>query len=76
MPHETFMGKAVTSYFFDWNTKSETYAMTSESVATLFHPPTFSVLTAPHMKRMESKKAGPPAGLAIFGGEKEIEKYQ
>lgn len=76
MPHDTFIGKFITSYFLDINTKSKTYAMTTESVATLFHPPTFLSLTAPHMKRMESKKAGPPAGLAIFGNEKEIEKYQ
>ncbi len=76
MPHETFMGKFLTAYLFNWNFTTKAHILTTESLATLFHLPTALVLTAPHMKRVESRKAGPPAGLAIFGGgEKEIEKY-
>ncbi|PJE64404.1 MAG: hypothetical protein COU90_03075 [Candidatus Ryanbacteria bacterium CG10_big_fil_rev_8_21_14_0_10_43_42] len=38
----------------------------TEELATLYHYPTDIVLTAPSMKRVESKKVGPPAGLPIF----------
>ncbi|OGY98562.1 MAG: hypothetical protein A3A43_03030 [Candidatus Liptonbacteria bacterium RIFCSPLOWO2_01_FULL_56_20] len=76
VPEETFMGKLLTSHFFNWNFSSRRFEMNVECLATLFHPPTFIVLTAPHIKRVESRKAGPPAGLAIFGEEREIEKYQ
>jgi hypothetical protein len=27
------------------------------------------------MKRIESRKAGPPAGLAIFGNEEDLDKF-
>ena len=54
---------------------SKRFHLNTESVATLFHPPTAAVLTAPHVKRSESRKTGPPAGLAIFGDEDEIQKY-
>ena len=50
--------------------------MNVEGIATLFHPPTAVVLTAPHVKRVESRKVGPPAGLPIFGEEEELEKYK
>ena len=49
--------------------------MNIECIATLFHIPTVIVLTAPHIKRNESKKAGPPAGIAIFGEDKELEEF-
>ena len=50
--------------------------MNTRSLATLFHPPTFLVLTAPHLRRVESKKTGPPAGLAIYGDEGDLEKFK
>ncbi len=74
VPPETFMGRFITSYFFNLNFHSRRFKMTTAGVATLFHPPTFIVLTAPHVPRVESRKAGPPAGLAIFGEEGEIDK--
>jgi hypothetical protein len=49
--------------------------MNIECLASIFHPPTAGVLTAPHVHRVESKKAGPPAGLAIFGEEGDIESF-
>jgi len=76
MGADTFMGKLIDSYFFDWNFKSKKFLMTTQCIATLFHPPTLGVLTAPHMKRSEHRKAGPPSGLAIFGSEEDLEKFQ
>lgn len=75
-PPETFMGRLITSHFFNWNFASTRFAMNTECLATLFHLPTRFVLTAPHLKQVESRKAGPPAGLAIFGEEEEIKKFQ
>ncbi|MEK7212650.1 MAG: hypothetical protein AAB686_03155 [Patescibacteria group bacterium] len=75
-PVETWMGKLMTSHLFSWNFFSRRFSMNTECLATLYHPPIFLVLTAPHFKRLESRKAGPPAGLAIYGEETEIEKFQ
>jgi hypothetical protein len=73
---ETFVGKILSSYWYDWNFKSKKFLMTTQCLATLFHPPTAAVLTAPHMRRAENRKAGPPSGLAIFGSEEDLEKFQ
>jgi len=60
-----------------WNGEnSKEVTLTTRSLATIYHPPTFLVLTAPHVQRVESRKGSPPAGLPIYGGEEEIEKYQ
>lgn len=75
MPPETFVGRLLTSGLFSWNFASRTSTLNVESLATLFHPPTYLVLTAPHLRRVESKKAAPPAGRVIFGNEEEIEQY-
>ena len=74
IPPKTSAGLLLTSTPLNANA-SKLSVLTTESVATLFHPPTSMVLTAPHVKRSESKKTGPPAGLAIFGEEGEIQKY-
>lgn len=76
VPIETFMGKVLTSHPLNWNFASKSSEMNTECVATLFHLPTETVLTTPHIKRVESRRASPPAGLAIFGGEEEIEKFK
>ncbi len=77
MPAETLIGKLLHCHPFGFaDLKSKRFLMSTESLATLFHPPTFIVLTAPHIRRVESRKVGPPAGLGIFGEEKEIEKFQ
>ena len=70
------MGKVMTSKFFNWNFKAENFEMNTECLATVFHPPGYLALTGPHVKRVESRKGGPPAGLAIFGGEENVEKLQ
>jgi len=72
---ETWMGKLMLSKAYNWE-HSEEFILNTRSLATLFHPPTAMVLTAPHLKRVTSRKTGPPAGLPIYGEEEEIERYQ
>ncbi len=75
VPPETWMGKVLTSKIFNWNFLSERFKMSVEGVASVYHLPTILVLTAPHVKRNESKKGGPPAGLAIYGSDSDIGKF-
>jgi hypothetical protein len=74
-PIDTWMGRLFTSSVFNPNFYSQRFPLTTESLATIYHPPMAMVLTAPHVKRVESRKAGPPAGLAIYGDESDLEKY-
>ncbi len=76
LPEEEFIGKLMTSHIFNWNIHTKRFEMNTECLATIFHPPSMMSLTAPHIKRVESRKGGPPAGLAIFGGEESVEKLQ
>lgn len=76
LPWHTTMGKLVTSFPLNWNFASKEFPLNVEAVATLFHPPSFTVVTAPHIRRVESKKMGPQAGLPIFGEEGELERFQ
>ncbi len=76
IPPTTSMGNLISSYAFSKTTATKRFMMNVEGIATLFHMPTASVLTAPHIKKMESRKIGPPAGLAIFGEEGDIGKYK
>lgn len=41
--------------------------LSTEELATIFHPPTALVLTGPLIRRVEARKVGPPAGLPIYG---------
>ncbi len=75
VPPETLMGRVILSKTFNIQ-HSRRFMMNTRSLATLFHPPTFLVLTAPHLRRVESKKTGPPAGLAIYGDEGDLEKFK
>jgi hypothetical protein len=75
VPPETWMGKLFTSTLFSSNFGSRRFGMNTESLATIFHPPTSAVLTAPHVRRMDSRKVGPAAGLGIYGDEAGIEKF-
>ncbi len=76
VPPEKFMGKLINSFFFSWHTSSERFKMNTKGLATIFHIPTSLVLTEPHLKHLESKRAGPPSGLPIFGEEEELERYK
>ncbi len=73
---ETKMGRLLSSHLFNLNTHSQPQILTSESLATLWHPPSNLVLTGPHTKRMDSKKMGAPAGLPIYADEKVLEKFK
>lgn len=75
MPEEEWAGELLSSHFFNWNTHSETVRLCTSEIATLFHPPTQVVLTAPHIPRVESRKAGPPSGLPIYSEEGAIDKF-
>ncbi len=76
IPEEELVGKVMTSHVFNWNIHSKRFEMNTECLATIFHPPSIMSLTAPHIKRVESRKGGPPSGLAIFGGEENVEKLR
>lgn len=45
--------------------------LNAEELATIFHLPSYLVLTGPLIKRVEARKGGPPAGLPIYGEEGE-----
>lgn len=75
IPPKTDWGKRHMSYILNSAFHSKWFRLNIEAIATIFHPPTEFVLTAPHVKRVESRKAGAPAGLAIFGEEELIEKF-
>ncbi|PIR88450.1 MAG: hypothetical protein COU09_02135 [Candidatus Harrisonbacteria bacterium CG10_big_fil_rev_8_21_14_0_10_44_23] len=57
------------------NKNLQAIELSTEGLATIFHPPTQAVLTAPHTKRVESRKGAAPAGAPIFAEEKEIEEF-
>lgn len=75
VPPERYWGKWYLSYSYASAFVSKTYPLNVEALATIFHPPTEHVLTAPHVRRVEAKKAGAPAGLAIYGEEEAIEQF-
>ncbi len=77
IPPHTYMGKLLSSFFSprNMNFASKVFHLNTRSLATLWHPPTHAVLTGPHMRRIESKKAGPQAGIDIFGEDKDIERF-
>lgn len=67
---EPIASKVLEMKLFDWGFAAKRLgkmALTVEELATIYHPPTFAVLTGPLIKRVEAKKTGPPAGLAIYG---------
>jgi hypothetical protein len=76
IPPERLVGKFITSFFLNWNFNSKEFELSVRSLATLYHPPMYVTLTAPHIQRIESRKVAPPAGLAIYGGEEEIERFR
>lgn len=75
MPEEEWMGELLSSHPLNFNFASHTIQLDIAEMATIFHPPTHVVLTAPHIHRVESKKAGPSAALPIFGDETAIDKF-
>ncbi|MEK7138148.1 MAG: hypothetical protein AAB787_01435, partial [Patescibacteria group bacterium] len=74
-PQINIWAKIMSMYPLNFNWASKKMYLNIESIATLFHPPSHFALTAPHIKRVESRKAGPPAGLPIYGEESGIDKF-
>jgi len=74
-PQVNTWAKVMSMYLFNFNLASRKFYLNIEGIATLFHPPSKYVLVAPHIKRVESRKAGPPAGLPIYGEESGIDKF-
>lgn len=72
--HE-WVGRWMAGHTFNW-WGSRTDILSSESLATLFHPPTTLVVTAPHTQRIESRKMGAPAGLPIYADESVLDKFK
>lgn len=76
IPQLTGLGQLLTSTLFHRNVNSKFSELSVESIATIYHMPTNVVLTAPYMQRVESRKVGPPSGLAIFGEGSDLEIFQ
>ena len=67
---ETFVGDFMNMKLFNFGFKQKRktkVSLNTEELATIFHLPTGQVVTGHLLKRAEAKKAGPPAGLPIFG---------
>lgn len=76
LPPQFFMSKLTSSYLFNWNFGGKSFPLNIRCLASLFHPPTSLVLTAPHIKRVVSRKAGAPAGLPIYGEEGSMDRFK
>lgn len=62
MPEGTLAGRLADPDRPTWfSQKPSVSILNTEELATLFHPPTNVVLTAPSMERVESKKVSPPS---------------
>lgn len=75
IPLTSFMARLMTSTFYNWNFSYKFNTLSVDAIATIFHPPTAVVVTAPHMLKTPSHKSGPPAGLQIYGEEESIKKF-
>ncbi len=73
---EMRVGRILSSHIFNFNTHSRPQILTSESLASLWHPPSNLILTGPHTQRMESKKMGAPAGLPIYADDKVLDQFK
>lgn len=66
MPEELSIGKIYTSHPLNFNTASRCIILSAAELATIYHVPGELILSSPYLKRVESKRLGPPAGLPIF----------
>jgi hypothetical protein len=69
------LGRFMKSHSLHWD-KTEFTTLTSSILATIWHPPTNIVITAPHLRRAESRKGGPSSGLPIYGREEDIQQFK
>ena len=70
IPDENYAAALLSIRTWHWGLRSEwteRIILNAEELATIYHPPTFLVMTGPIIKRVPSTKMGPPAGLPIYG---------
>ncbi len=65
-PEELTIGKFLNLNPANFNFFSKHFVLNTEELATVYHLPSHFILTSPYIPEIESKKAGPPAGLPIF----------
>ncbi len=70
MPEESGLSKALSAHILNLNFTQKVFILNTETLATLYHPPTNIVLTGPIIDRMTAKKMGPPQGLPIYEKDK------
>lgn len=77
IPENEWFGKVMTSFRQRQlrNFKEKWAPVSVEGIATMFHPLTSSVLTAPHLERLSSRRVSAPAGLAIYGEDDAIKRF-
>jgi len=77
IPEQEWFGKVMTSYRKRQLTghKERWAPISVEGLATMFHPLTSSVLTAPHLERLSSRRVSAPAGLSIYGDDDAIKRF-
>ena len=66
---ETRMARLLQFDLANYGAAGKMIHLNTEELGTLFHLPTVLVLTAPTVQIEGAKKAGPPAGLPIYGEE-------
>lgn len=75
VPQKEFFGKIATSLPGYRNFEEKWAPISVETLATMFHPLTSTVLTAPHLERLSSRRVSAPAGLPIYGNDDAIKKF-
>ena len=67
-PPETFTARLLSSFLYDWNLNSKYFELSIDELATIFHPPSSVVLTAPHMQRVGARRVRPLDFLYLARG--------
>lgn len=75
IPQKELFGKLFTSTRAYRNFEEKWAPISVETLATMFHPLTSTVLTAPHLERLASRRVSAPAGLPIYGDDEAIKKF-
>lgn len=75
IPQKEPWGKLLTSLPGYRNRQERWAPLSVETLATMFHPLPASVLTAPHLERLASRRVSAPAGLPIYGDDEAIKKF-
>jgi len=66
MPAESRMSAFLALHPLHFNLTPSVFVLSSEELASIYHPPTKVVLTGQLIERAPSKRLGPPLGLPIF----------